>query len=116
MNIACDKQVDMTISIVIGPCCTRGEPVHLHSSALGHIFEFAVPQVVIEGSHSVPRHKKVQGPAIIEVGNSYVHAPALTGQTCPLLDVGEVHIRIVMVECDRLLAALPAPDHAEPLA
>src|SRR5437870_3613657 len=109
MNIARDEQVDIAISIVIGPCRTCCKPVYLQSSAVGHIFEFAVAQVVIERSPSVPSHKKIQASVIIEVCNRYAHAPALTGQACLLRDVGEVHIRILMIERDQWVAALPEP-------
>src|SRR5882672_10229956 len=111
VNIARHEQIDKTISIVVCPSCACCQPIYLQSSALGHVFEFAVAQVAIKRSSSVPGHKQIQSSVIIEVRDRDPHAPTLAGQAGLLCDVREMKIRILVIERDQQVATLPKAIH-----
>ena len=96
MHVARNEKIDAAVAIVIGPSCARAEAAARHSSFFGHIFKFAVAQIVIERVAAESGHVNILQAVVVVVSNGHAHAPTLARESGGFGDVGE--FQVVTVE------------------
>src|SRR5215472_12443156 len=105
MNISRDEEIDISVTVVVDPGRAGHEATAAHSGFVGYVLEFAVSQAMVKRASAKTRDENVQLAVVVEIGHGNPHAPALARQACGLSDVGELEIRVLMVERDERVTA-----------
>ena len=92
------------------------KPPARNSSFVGHIFEFAVAQVVIERVAAVAGDVNILEAIVIVIGDGDAHAPAFAREAGGFRDVGELYVggsgaSVLMIERDQRVAAIAVALH-----
>src|SRR5260370_14837400 len=112
MHIARTEQTHVAVTAVVAPRRTGAEATSGDSRLVGHIFELAVAQIVVERVASVARDVDILEPIVVIVGNGNTHSPALAREAGRFGDVGELQVTILeagilMEERNHRIATLP---------
>src|SRR3954467_3528610 len=95
VNIAGHEKINEPVAVVIGPCCSGAETVHLHASVRSNVFEFTSAKIAIENIVPVTGYVKIGKPIIIVVTYGNRHSPAASCEPGGGGDVSKVDIAAV---------------------
>src|SRR5208282_3228934 len=93
-----NKQVQVTVVVVVSPGSSGRPGSKSHARFLRHIRERPVVIVVIQPVLAEIRHVEIRPTVVVEIADGNAKAPAFVGYTGLIRHVGECSIVIVMKE------------------
>ena len=109
MNITTDKQVQITIAIIVGPGRSDAESAPRDVSTLGNIFEFAPTEIVVEHVVAITSNVDIGQTIVIKVPHGDAQAPAARREASRFCDVREVEIGVLAIESDHRVTPVKVP-------
>ena len=112
MQVACDKQIQPSIPVIVTPRRTRRPVAQRHPSLLSHVGKGPIMIVAIEPILSPVRDVDIRPAIVVEIGNGHAHAPAIVLNTRVRSHIRERPI-VVVVEQSSMRRCLFAVERIE---
>ena len=104
VHVSRDEQINVAVSIVVGPSRAGAESSACHACFVCDIFEFAVAQVVIQGVSAEASYVNVGETVVVVISDGHAHAPPFAGQPGGLGDVSEFEAVVLVIKRDQGIA------------
>src|SRR5215471_1657772 len=111
MDITGNKEINFTVTIIVGPSSSGTESGASYARAVSYIFKFTIPQITVESVAAIACNVKIQPAIVIEISHGNAHAPAAVREASRFGDVGEFAIWSLVVKGNHGIAAVQVAIH-----